>query len=183
MKKDVIFWDVKNTASEIKRILRDESHPRFVEFAALLLARTNEPKKVFSEYIDRVKFCKYWRKIKARMRQDKWNNTRIIFWDEIYKAVYKEIDKRRLKLPDVKRAAIDDEIYNIGKKVKEARKRKGWTQGDLAEKSGFSQQTISFVEKGYVNISFITLKKIAGVLGLEIVLMEKDKPTYSTFSV
>src|SRR4030042_108946 len=84
-----IFWDKKINTEEVKKILKDELNPRFIEFASLLLARTNKPKKVFTNYLSQEAFVRNWAKIKLRMRENKWNNTRIIFWDEIYRVVRK----------------------------------------------------------------------------------------------
>ncbi len=178
-----MFWDKKVTKAEAKKILQDESHPRFVEYAALFLSRTNEPKSVFGHYIDKKVFCRQWRKIKKQMRANKWSDNKIVFWDEVYRVVSSHIDKNEFRLPKEKRIAVDLDISMIGKKIKEARRAKRWTQGELAKKAGFSQQTISFVESGYINVSFLTLKKITDVLDLRILIIEKERSTYSTFTM
>jgi len=75
---------------------------------------------------------------------------------------------------------IDSEAKEIGTKIRDARKSKGWTQKELAEKAGLSQQAISFIENGYSNISLMTFKKIAGVLGLKISIETKSRDLSST---
>jgi len=177
-----MFWDRKITRPEAIKILKDESHPRFAEYAALLLSRTNEPRTVFGGYIDKKTFCRQWQKIKKRMRANRWNDNKIIFWDEVYKVVSRRIDKKELRIPKEKRTPLDADIRKIGERIREARKAKGWTQGELAGGCGLSQQTISIAEKGYINISFLTLKKIMDVLGLEILIAGKEKPTYTVFT-
>ena len=92
-----IFWDRKTTKKEAQDILKDDSGPRFAEFASLVLSRVSRPKEVFDIYMDRMTFLKNWRKIKRRMRKDSWNDTRIIFWDEAYDVLSQGIDKKQLK--------------------------------------------------------------------------------------
>ena len=182
MEDSRMFWDKKITKKDAKKVLRDESHPRFVEYAALFISRANDPKIVFNQYIDKKIFCRQWRKIKKRMRANKWSDNKIVFWDEVYKVVSRQFDKDELRIRKEKRAAVDADISLIGKEIREKRKAKGWTQGELAKKAGFSQQTISFVESGYINVSFITLKKIVDALGLRISIIDKESPPYSTFT-
>ncbi len=168
-----IFWDKKINKDEAKKILSDESHPRFVEFASLLLARTGRPKNVFNNYLSKELFVKNWVKIKRRMRENKWNERRIVFWDGIYGAVRKTPGIKVSREPKKRPLDLDPEIKIICDQIKDSRKKIGLTQTDLAEKAGLSQQTISFVEQGYVNISIRTLKKIAGALNLKLVLLSR----------
>ena len=182
MKDSKMFWDRNITKEEAGKVLRDEFHPRFVEYAALFLSRTNEPKVVFAQYIDKNIFCRQWRKIKKQMRTNKWGDNKIVFWDEVYKVVSRRIDKNELRAAKEKKTPVNPDISRIGKKINGARKAKGWTQKELAEKAGLSQQTISFVESGYINISFLTLKKIIDALDLKIFIVEKEKSTYTIFT-
>jgi len=182
MENSKMFWDRNITKEEAMKVLRDESHPRFVEYAALFLSRTNEPKIAFSQYIDKKIFCRQWRKIKKQMRKNKWGDNKIVFWDEIYKVVSSHMDKNELHIAKEKKTPINLDISQIGKKIRGARKAKGWTQKKLAEKTGFSQQTISFIESGYINISFLTLKKIVDVLDLKIFISEKEKSAYTLYT-
>ena len=182
MENNRMFWDRKITKDEARKVLRNEADPGFVEYAALLLSRANEPKTVFGRYIDKKVFCRQWRRIKKRMRLNKWNDNKIVFWDEVYRVVSKHMDKDELRMHREKKTAVGHDIIQIGKRIRGARKEKGWTQRELAGKCGFSQQTISMTESGYVNVSFLTLKKILDVLGLDILITEKEKPAYTMFS-
>jgi len=172
MVRDVLFWDKKYSKSKIVRILQNTANPRFIEFAALLLSRTNEPKMVFSTYLSKADFCNNWRKIKLRMRKNRWNDNRTIFWDEIYKVVRQSISPNKLIKEPSRELAVDPEIRDLCAKLRLARKDAGMTQGELAKKSRLSQQAISFVEQGYTNVSLGTLKKITDALGLKIALEE-----------
>jgi len=52
--------------------------------------------------------------------------------------------------------------------VKEIRRRKGWSQKDLAEESGVGQDTISGLESGRHEPRPSTLRKLADALGVEV---------------
>lgn len=54
----------------------------------------------------------------------------------------------------------------VGKNVLRLRLRRGLTQERLAERSGFSQQYISGLEKGQRNPTVITLYELAVTLGV-----------------
>ena len=169
-----IFWDKNVPIGNIKKILQDSSDSRFIEYAALLLSRTNDPKMVFKEYINIIQFCKNWIFIKKRMRQNKWSDTRINFWDEIYRVAVKNINKERIRVRKPAKKKIDDKIIEISNILREARKKKGWTQAKASKEIGISQQTISLVERGSLNFSFKTLKKIASSYGLKIMLTSEE---------
>lgn len=174
MEDKAVFWDKNIEVGEIKSALSDESHPEFIELAALLLSRVNQPKEVFDNYIDKKLFCRNWRRIKRRMRRNKWNDARIIFWDEVYRVAAKGMDKDELKRADRRPLSQDAQTAGIFAKIREVRLRFGLTQAQLGEKAGLSQQTVSFVEKGYVNISLQTLNKITAAIGLKIYIAERE---------
>ncbi|MDP8253918.1 MAG: helix-turn-helix transcriptional regulator [Candidatus Kaelpia aquatica] len=173
MDDDIKFWDRDINKQELKKILKDDLNPKYCHMAALLLARTNKPSLVFNSYIDKISFVRNWQKIKRRMRLDEWNNQRIIFWDEIYRAVLKTTDKSMIKTTPKRLKNTDIEIQRICNQIREYRKKKNITQAELAEKSGVSQQTISFLERGYLNISLRTFRKITDALELSVELLEK----------
>ena len=52
--------------------------------------------------------------------------------------------------------------------VKEIRRRKGWSQKDLANESGVGQDTISGIESGRHEPRPSTLRKLADALGVEV---------------
>ncbi len=167
-----IFWDRKTTKREAQGILKNDSDPRFVEYASLVLSRLGKPKEVFSTYLDKMMFLKNWRKIKRRMRKDDWNDTRIIFWDEVYSVLSQDVDKKQLK---EKRVPVSEEARKIGEIIKEARQKKQLNQEELAQATGMSQQLVSFLENGYFNVSLSTLKKVLDVLELEFSITQKQK--------
>jgi transcriptional regulator with XRE-family HTH domain len=54
----------------------------------------------------------------------------------------------------------------IGQNVKRLREKKGLTQEQFAEASGFSQQYISSLERGHRNPTIITIHELAVALGV-----------------
>ena len=54
----------------------------------------------------------------------------------------------------------------VGRNVQRIRKKKGLTQEQLAEISGFSQQYISGLEQGRRNPTVVTLYELASALGV-----------------
>ena len=167
------LWDRKITETEAKKVLRKPEAGSFLSIAALLLSRNNTPRDVLKKYLDPVIFCKYWLAIKRKMRQDKWNEPRIIFWQAIYE---KLADKNRRKGVVFKKKPIDKEpcCEAIGKKIAGIRREQGLCQKDLARKLGVSQQLISRIEKGGENISLGVLTNISKALkkNIEINFLE-----------
>ena len=54
----------------------------------------------------------------------------------------------------------------VGRNVRRVRKHAGLTQEQFAEKSGFSQQYVSDLERGLRNPTVVTLYELAEALGV-----------------
>lgn len=166
------LWDRNISISMAKKILKDPRNNEFVPLAALLLARKNEPKLVFKEYIDQLTLCRHWAKIKKRMRQDKWTEPRIIFWQAVYEKLAEKFRKKGVAVSIKGKKIIRNELYaETGKKMAGLRKENGLSQKDLAKKLGISQQLISRIESGNENASLETLDNIAKVLNKKVNIM------------
>lgn len=80
-----------------------------------------------------------------------------------------EFDRRSAEVratPEYQTAYRNAEIaYQIGKTVREAREARGWTQTELAHRSGLKQHAISRLEAGDVVPTLSTLEKIAQAFG------------------
>jgi transcriptional regulator with XRE-family HTH domain len=66
----------------------------------------------------------------------------------------------------------------VGRNVRRVRARKGLTQEQFADKSGFSQQYISDLERGLRNPTVVTLFELAQALGvthIELLKAERSK--------
>lgn len=61
----------------------------------------------------------------------------------------------------------------FGEVIRDARKKRGWSQNELAEHSGVSRPTIARVEAN-CDVSTGTIGKLAAVLGLRHELTRED---------
>lgn len=61
----------------------------------------------------------------------------------------------------------EDFLIKFGKRLVELRKRKGWTQSELARNAAKSRQSIERIEKGRVNPSAYYIFELAEALGIE----------------
>ena len=82
---------------------------------------------------------------------------------------YKQFREEMLKDPDVKREydALEPE-YEIIRAMLDARKSKGMTQKELAERTGIRQGDISKLEHGNGNPSLRTLQRLAAGMGMQL---------------
>lgn len=67
---------------------------------------------------------------------------------------------------------IFEQTYDIAMQVIELRERRGFTQIELAERSGIDQGDISRIERGATSPTARTLQRIAAALGAELRLVE-----------
>jgi transcriptional regulator with XRE-family HTH domain len=59
-------------------------------------------------------------------------------------------------------------LLKLGKRVRALRLDRGWTQEELAHRSGLNRSYMSDVERGRSNVSLSTLQKIARPLGISL---------------
>ncbi len=62
----------------------------------------------------------------------------------------------------------EDIRIRLGRKVRNLRLQRGWTQVELAEKLGLDRSYLADVERGKRNISVLNLELIAEGLGLSL---------------
>jgi len=68
----------------------------------------------------------------------------------------------------------------LGNVIRRARKKRGWTQGMLAEKAALRQETISLVETGSSTTRLQTLLSILAALDLEFQVAPRSKSSSET---
>lgn len=56
----------------------------------------------------------------------------------------------------------------FGNRVRELRKANGWTQEDLADRTGISVRSISSIENGVFSVTLENINKLAGAFGLKL---------------
>ena len=59
-------------------------------------------------------------------------------------------------------------MLEIGRKIRELRKHKGWSQAELARRAGTRQPVIARIEQGKVSPSLPLLERIARALECEL---------------
>ena len=64
------------------------------------------------------------------------------------------------------------ERFRLARRFAEARRRRGWTQQKLADKTGIAQSEISNIESGEANPTYKTMYEVAAALGARIDLVE-----------
>jgi len=162
------LWDRKMSARRAKKILKDPESREFFVLAPLLLARKNDPKEVFGEYLDPLVFCRNWFAIKKKMRQDRWTEPRIIFWQAIYEHLIDKYRKAGMAFRKSAKAYGDTLYEEVGKKISAARKKERLSQEALADKIGVSQQLVSRIERGGENLSLGTLRNVSRALNKKL---------------
>lgn len=65
------------------------------------------------------------------------------------------------------------EQVSFGETIREARKKRGWSQTELGQESGVSRPTIARVEANN-DVTTATIAKIAQALGLKLELKDRD---------
>jgi len=70
---------------------------------------------------------------------------------------------------------MEDLVYlqRLGEKIVELRKARGITQQELAERLGTKNTQVRRIERGTVNSTINMLRKIAGVLKIEVEVLVK----------
>lgn len=66
-------------------------------------------------------------------------------------------------------------IQNLISALKDTRKAKGLSQGELADKLGIPQSHLSRIESGHVNIQLSSLVEMARMLELEVMLIPRQE--------
>lgn len=163
------LWDSSTGEGEVRKILKDENHPKFDIYAGKLFSRVSDPKMAFG-IVDKVTFCKKWPGIKKRMRKDRWLADRVGFWQTIYERVLEGLKEQGVKIRSPREAEISAERIKLAREIKDIRVELGYTQKDMAQKLGVIQQYISKIENGHENFSVDTLKRIAVVFGKRLVI-------------
>ena len=168
MKRDWL-WDIHITERQLRKVLDNPEHSRFISLCSLLLLRKNTPQEIFRDYLKPEYLCRHWKEIKQRMKKDAWGNPRVEFWQAIYEKLLEKYRAKGINIFSKSKAKpINDFCLWFGEKIKALRKQRNLTQKMLADKLGISQQMISRIESGRENISLLTLKKVIDKLGAKI---------------
>jgi transcriptional regulator with XRE-family HTH domain len=64
--------------------------------------------------------------------------------------------------------AEDDLLVRLGTRIRKLRKKRGWTQVEMAEKVGIDRSFLADVERGKRNVSILNLELIASGLRVSL---------------
>ena len=154
MSKTHWLWDHPQTDEKrAKRILQDENHKLFFIYAALLLSRNDDTNYVFS-MLDKRLFCKYWPVFRNEVNKGGWfDQHKEVFWKPIYERTIPELKKQGVRIHEFPDQPISEHRFNVALKLRKIREERGLTQKDAAQYLRVSQQYISKLENGQINIS------------------------------
>ncbi len=72
---------------------------------------------------------------------------------------------------------MSDRVHPLMAQLREARRQRGWSQRDLAVRSGMGQPALSLLETGRREPFITTLEALAGALDLDVVLWPRRRPS------
>jgi DNA-binding XRE family transcriptional regulator len=146
---------------ETKKILQNPESPNFIPRIFTILSRCDNTKEVFS-IIDKTQFAEIWSMIK-RYWIKKGTATDFRAW---WETIYEQLTKKNTPIKSSQGTTVQVFQY-LGKTIKNARIDKGWSQVDLAKKTGVVQNLISRIEHGTTSYSIKTLVRICTVLDID----------------
>lgn len=73
----------------------------------------------------------------------------------------------------IRRVRSEPAATQVGAAVRAARSARGWSQAELARRSGVAQANVSIVETGRSDVRLSTLAAIARALDLELALVAR----------
>lgn len=69
-----------------------------------------------------------------------------------------------------------EQVFDYGRRIRDLRHQKGWSQVELGRKARVHPVTLSKLEIGERVPSMLTLTKLAGTFGLPLDVMLREKP-------
>jgi len=164
------LWDVNVSEAKARKILKDESDPRFIYYASLLVSRNDDTRYVF-KVLDKELFCRYWPLIKKKLEQKGWFSPhKSEYWQPIYEQSLYELKKAGTDIHTFPEIPISRYQFRLAKDIRGLRKGKGLTQFQMAQYLGVKQQYISKLETGRLNPSLDTIGKIANIFAKNLVI-------------
>lgn len=156
------FWSLKPKAlKEVRIVLRNPQHPKFLERVFTLLSRCDNPKEAFS-VINQRQFIEAWPKIRRYWAKINQSPDFKAWWETVYEQLLQE--QKVQKAPKGTPSGI---FSKIGKIFRGRRLRKGISQLDFARQVGMKQPDISAIESGRINITLETLSRLCKILNIK----------------
>jgi len=160
MKETNWHWDLRISPEAIREMLANDQGPQFVSIAARLLARSDDPKEVFS-WISPTAFCRRFHAIQREISKDEWTKEKAAFWQATYQRYLRQFRKEGVRIRERAPREIDAFSRRILEKMRVCRQQAHLSQRELAKRMKYSQQFISGVESGREKITLDFLRKFA----------------------
>lgn len=170
MKRENWYWDLGMPFEKIRKILTDERNPKFPRVAARLLARVDDPEQVFS-LIKPLAFCRRFYAIQQEVNKDEWTKEKGAFWRATYERYSREFQRSGVRLRQRQAREPDPFIDELAGKLRESREALNFSQGQVAEMLGCSQQFVSGIEQGREKITIDYLRRFASKTGCDFDLI------------
>jgi len=156
------FWSLTPQAlREIKTILKNPRHSKFVDRCFTLLSRCDDAKEVFS-IIDRSLFIEAWPRVRRYWARTNQSPDFKAWWETVYEQLLqKNKPKKALQ------GNPAETFMAIGKIIKEKRVGRKISQRDFARQAGMTQPDISAIEAGKKNLTIETLSRLCKILGIK----------------
>lgn len=162
------YWDLNLSLDAAKAVLADDHHPRFVEVAARLLARSRDPKYALT-FITPTAFCRRFYAIRREIQRDAWTRDQAAFWQATYQRYRRELQRSGVSLrPRAGPVALDAFSGELLSQLRACRERARWSQSELARRVGRNQQFVSAVERGLKKPTIGYLRDVAKATGSEL---------------
>lgn len=155
-------WDINLPQAKITYILAHEEDPRFPRIAGALVSRVDDPKEVF-HLMTPLAFCRRWRAIQREIESDAWTKEKAAFWKSTYMRLSRELRQKGEKVRKRETIPLDNFTRDLIATIRESRKNALFSQKELAELMGCSQQYISGVERGREKINLEFLKNFTSI--------------------
>ena len=153
------FWSLNPRAlQEVKSILKNPDHRKFIDRLFTLLSRCDNAKEVFS-IVKKKDFIANWPRLRHYWAKTKQAPDFKAWWE----TVYEELARARKK-PKGKPA---ETFLKIGAIIKEKRLKNKISQRDFARQAGMTQPDISAIEAGKKNITLATLIRLCKLLDVK----------------
>lgn len=155
---------------ELEQILHDPRHPRFVRRLQALLARCDRPDEVFA-LVSKDDFIAHWPRVRRYWRQLGETRDFLAWWESVYEELV-----RRQRGTSAKPKGVSDEMRELGRRLRDKRLQRGWTQAELARRAGLCQPDISAIERGKLNITVAKLRRLRQILDGESAVLDLILP-------
>jgi len=158
------LWDVQKGEKEARSYIKNPSNPRFLNYVTRLLSRNNDLDYVFT-ILDKKHFCEFWPLIKEKIGKTGWTSPyKVDFWKPVYEKIVEEFKEKGVDIHEFPNIPISKYRFDLARQIRIARIERGFSQKELGDYLNVTQQYVSRVETGRINLSIDAIYTIANSL-------------------